>query len=139
LAILLDTTVLSNFARVRLEYVLQGIWGDQASVVEEVIEEYQTGVKAGRLPFLTWDALRILAPSRSEKAFGKTMPHSLGRGERLSLAIAFSRRGAIATDDALARKVANSLGILTTGTIGILHRAVQRKFLSDEEAQRALD
>jgi predicted nucleic acid-binding protein len=131
--------VLSNFARVKLEYVPQRIWGDQACVAEEVIEEYQAGVKAGRLPSVTWAAVRVLKPSREEKAFEQTMPQILGSGERTSLAIAFNRRAAIATDDALARRVARNLGISTTGTIGILQRAVQREILSNKQAQRALD
>ena len=139
MAILLDTTVLSNFTRVKLEYVPQRIWGDQACVAEEVIEEYQAGLKVGRLPAFTWTALRVLKPSREEKAFEHTLPQLLGRGERTSLAVAFNRRAAIATDDALARKVAHNLGISTTGTIGILQRAVQREILSDSQAQRALD
>lgn len=139
MAILLDTTVLSNFARVKLEYVPQQIWGDQACVAEEVIEEYQAGVKVGRLPAFTWTVLRVLKPSREEKAFEHTLPQHLGRGERTSLAVAFNRRAALATDDALARKVARNLGISITGTIGILQRAVQREILSDSQAQLALD
>ena len=139
MAILLDTTVLSNFARVKLEYILQRIWGDQACVAIEVIEEYQAGVKVARLPSFTWAAVRVLKPSPEEKAFEQTMPQLLGRGERTSLAIAFNRRAAIATDDALARKVARNLGISITGTIGILQRAVQREMLADSQAQRALD
>jgi predicted nucleic acid-binding protein len=93
----------------------------------------------GRLPFLTWAAVRVLKPSRDEKAFEHTLPQLLGKGERASLAIAFSRKAAIATDDALARKVARNLGISITGTIGILQRGVQREILSDSQAQRALD
>ena len=131
--------MLSNFARVKLEYVPQRIWGDQACVAAEVIEEYQAGVKMGRLPSLTWAAVRVLKPSRKEKAFEQTMPQLLGRGERASLAIAFNRGAAIATDDALARKVARDLGVSITGTIGILQRGVQREILSDSQAQRALD
>lgn len=131
--------MLSNFARVKLGYVPQRIWEDQACVAEEVIEEYQAGVKGGRLPAFTWETVRILKPSREEQAFEQTLPQLLGRGERTSLAIAFSRRAAIATDDALARKVARDLGISITGTIGILLRAVQREILSDSQAQWALD
>lgn len=133
MAILLDTTVLSNFARVKLEYVPQQIWGDQACVAEEVIEEYQAGVKVGRLPAFTWTALKVLKLSREEKAFEHTLPLLLGRGERTSLAVAFNSRAA------LARKVARNLGISITGTIGVLQRAVQREFLSDSQAQRTLD
>lgn len=93
----------------------------------------------GRLPAFTWAALRVLKPSREEKAFEYTLPQLLGRGERTSLAVAFNRRAALATDDALARKVARNLGISITGTIGILQRAVQREILSVSQAQRALD
>ena len=93
----------------------------------------------GRLPSLTWAAVRVLKPSREEKAFEQTMPQLLGRGERTSLAIAFNRRAAIATDDALARKVARHLGISITSTIGILQRGVQGEILSDSQAQRAVD
>jgi len=91
------------------------------------------------LPHLTWAAVRVLKPSREEKAFEQTLPQLLGRGERTSLAVAFNRRAAIATDDALARKVARHLGISITGTIGILQRGVQREILSASQAQRALD
>ena len=86
-----------------------------------------------------WTSVRVLKLSREEKGFEQTMPRLLGRGERTSLAIAFNRRAAIATDDGLARKVARNLGISITGTIGVLQRAVQREILSDSQAQQALD
>ena len=139
MAILLDTTVLSNLARVRLDHVLQQIWGNQVCVASEVAEEYQLGVKTGKLPSLASKELIILNPTPEEAALEPTMPRRLGRGERASIAIAFTRGAAIATDDAFARRVAYDLGIAVTGTLGILQRCIERRILSADEAQEALD
>lgn len=139
MTVLLDTTVLSNFARVKIDHVLQEIWSDQVCVTVEVAEEYQAGVKAGRLPSLASKELKILTLTPEEAALESTMPQRLGVGERASIAMALNRGAAIATDDALARRVANELGIAVTGTIGILQRCIARQILSVRQAQHALE
>lgn len=139
MTILIDTTVLSNFARVKLDYVLQQIWGNEVFIALEVAEEYQVGVKTGRMPSLASIELITLTPTSEEASLSSTLPQRLGRGERASIAIAFNRGSAIATDDALARRVAYDLGISVTGTIGILQRCIERRILSARQAQQALE
>ena len=137
--ILLDTTVLSNFARVRLNHLPQLLWGDQVFVALEVIEEYKIGIQTVGLPPDAWQEMKILRTSAHEQALEQTMPQRLGKGERASIAIACVRGAAFATDDSFARQVAHELGIQVTGTVGILQRCIQRKLLSFSQAQKALD
>lgn len=139
MTILLDTTVLSNFARVKLDYVLQQIWGNEVFIALEVAEEYQVRVNTGRMPSLASIELITLTSTPEEVSLSSTLPQRLGRGERISIAIAFIRGAAIATDDAFARRVAYDLGISVTGTIGILQGSLERQILSARQAQHALE
>ena len=93
--ILLDTTALSNFARVKLDYVLKQIWGNEVCIALEVAEEYQAGVKTGSMPSLALIELITITPTPEEVSLSPTMPQRLGRGERAS--IAFNRGTPIAT------------------------------------------
>jgi predicted nucleic acid-binding protein len=62
----------------------------------------------------------------------------LGKGERTCLAVAFTQNSLLATDDKLARRVAQQHGILFIGTVGVLKASVQHQLLSQRDAQRKL-
>lgn len=48
--VLLDTTVLTNFALVELAFIPKHLLGSRASTTAEVVEEYAVGVETGKLP-----------------------------------------------------------------------------------------
>ena len=50
--VLLDNTVLSNFANIQRPTLIRRALGDSAATVQEVIDELNVGVERGR--FLMW-------------------------------------------------------------------------------------
>lgn len=137
--VLLDTTVLTNFALVGLTSIPKDLWREQACTTAEVLEEYAAGVVAGRLPRVDWTKLNTIRLSSEEQLFGVQMFPNLGRGERTWLAVAIVRHAMRATDDQLARRVAKLRKVELLGTVGILKTSVQSGLLSQLEAQQKLE
>ncbi len=65
--VLLDTTVLTNFARVGLTQVMADLWGDQVCTTGDALREYERGTSAAALPPLAWHQLRILTLTPEEE------------------------------------------------------------------------
>jgi predicted nucleic acid-binding protein len=139
LLVLLDTTVLTNFALVGLTSIPKDLWGDNACTTSEVLEEYAAGVETGKLPRADWTQLKTIILSSEEQLFGVQMFPNLGRGERTCLVIATLRHAMLATDDHLARRVAKLQRIQFIGTVGVLKNCVQSGLLSLLGAQQKLD
>ena len=137
--VLLDTTVLTNFALVELPSIPKDLWGNKACTTSEVLEEYATGVETGKLPRVDWTQLKIIILSSEEQLFGVQRFPNLGRGERTCLVIAMLRQAMLATDDHLAPRAAKLQRIQLIGTVGILKTCVQSGLLSQLEAQQKLD
>ena len=137
--VLLDTTILSNFALVGLTPILTDLWGDQVATTEEVLEEYAAGVETGKLPSEDWTHLETITLSSEEQVLGIKMFPKYGRGERSCLAVAAIRGAILATDDQFARRAAKLYGIELIGTVGILKTCVQSGLLSQLVAQRRLE
>ena len=137
--VLLDTTILTNFALVGLTPVLRDLWGDRIATTEEVLEEYAAGVEAGKLPHQDWTHLKTITLSSEQQALGIKMFPKQGRGERSCLAVAIVRGSILATDDQLAHRAAKHHEIELIGTIGILKASVHSKLLSRRDAQRKLE
>lgn len=137
--VLLDTTVLTNFALVGLTSIPKDLWGDKVCTTSEVLEEYAAGVETGKLPRVDWTQLKIILLSSEEQLFGAQMFPNLGRGERTCLVIAILRHAMLATDDQLARRAAKLQGIQLIGTVGVLKTCVQSGLLSQLDAQQKLD
>lgn len=136
--VLLDTTVLTNFALVGLTSIPK-LWADKACTTAEVLEEYAAGVETGKLPRVDWTQLKIILLSSDEQIFGVQRFTNLGRGERTCLVIASLHHAMLATDDHLARRAAKLQGIQVIGTVGVLKTCVQSGLLSPLEAQQKLD
>lgn len=68
----------------------------------------------------------------------QSLPRRLHHGEAACLAIASQRNWAFLTDDKLARKMAQDLGIVVSGTLGVLVQAVERGILMIEEGDKLL-
>ena len=104
--VLLDNTVLSNFALVGEPNLLQETLGENAATTSQVMDEFLTGVKKGRVPATNWDWLRVLELSEPEQPLYEQLLRQLNAGEASCLAIAARRQGRILTDDRDARKLA---------------------------------
>lgn len=136
--LLLDNTVLSNFALVDHINLLPSALGNQCATTSQVINEYQTGVTKGILPVIFWEWLEIIELSQEEMILFQGHLKRLNAGEASCLAAATHRNGRILTDDRDARKLAAQLNIPVSGTLGILLRLVQENTLSMGEAEQVL-
>jgi predicted nucleic acid-binding protein len=137
LLVLLDTTVLTNFALVGLTSIPKDLWGNQASTTAEVLEEYAAGVEMGGLPRVDWTQLKTIILSSEEQLLGVQMFPNLGRGERTCLVLVVVRHALLATEDQLARRSAKLHRIELIRTVGILKTCVQIELLSQLEASES--
>jgi predicted nucleic acid-binding protein len=137
--VLLDTTILTNFALVGLASLPRDLWGNRVSTTAEVLEEYRAGIKTTALPREDWKDLKTIILTSEEQVLGAKMFPKLGRGERTCLVVAVVRGAMLATDDQLARRAAKYHRIELIGTVGILKASVQHRLLSQLEAQRKLE
>ena len=103
LLVLLDKTILTNFALVGLTPILRELWGKRVATTEEVLDEYAAGVETGKLPRVDWTPFKIIALSSQEKVLAIGRFPKLGRGERSCLIVAIERDAMLVTDDQLAR------------------------------------
>lgn len=123
--ILLDNTVLSNFALVQQTLLLKQTLTPHAATTEYVMLEYETGVQQHQLPIVDWTWLPVLSLLPDEQVLYKHFLEKLNAGEAACLAVAVQRHGRLVTDDRDARKLAAQMQIPTSGTIGILVRLVR--------------
>ena len=137
--VLLDATILTNFARVELTSVPIDLWGDQVYTTVEVLREYEVGIRTAGLPTLVWKQVTALRLTDHEQAIAAKMSRKLGQGESTCLAIALIRGAIVATDDKLARRTAANHGIRCIGTVGILRSCIQQGLLSQSKAQIKLE
>ncbi|MCZ7672332.1 MAG: hypothetical protein M5U34_37025 [Chloroflexi bacterium] len=124
--VLLDNTVLTNFALIGRSHLVLGLWPD-ACTTPAVQAEYQAGVTTRQLPADVWQSLPIVTLTPAETAFANHLSQRLGNGERTCIAMAHHQNGLFVSDDFDARHQAKVYGISTTGTIGILLLNIQQK------------
>jgi predicted nucleic acid-binding protein len=136
--VLLDSTVLSNLAQVGQMDLVFHLWPGRVVSTPEVLREYEMAARAGLLPPHAWADLPLMDLTPQEVAMSKTFSQRLGHGERSCLAVAHSRGGLFASDDADARAAARRLGVPVTGTLGILALAVRRELLTLAQANALL-
>ncbi len=134
--VLIDNTVLSNFAKVnRLDLLKRAF--EKLYVTEQVLEEFKLGIERGVLPNISLD-FEVLKLEGEEIELYNSLRAKLGKGEASCLAIAKNRNMKFLTDDSDARKAANILGIPVSGTIGVLVRCIERNIISKEEGNKIL-
>ncbi len=122
--ILLDNTVLSNFASIQRPDLVLLALGNSAATVEEVLDELEVGVNSKAIPQVNWSWLATVAMTENERAVYQDLLRKINKGEAACLAVAAGRGGRVMTDDRDARKIAVELQIPISGTIGILIRLV---------------
>ncbi len=136
--LLLDNTVLSNFALVsRIDLLVEAMKG-QISTTAQVIDEFNDGVARGRLPQTKLDWLEVVRLGVDEETIFQELTVRVNAGEAACLAAAIHRGGRILTDDRDARKLAAQFKIPVSGTLGTLLRLVQIQVLSLSEANELL-
>jgi predicted nucleic acid-binding protein len=136
--VILDNTVLSNFALVDRADLVVRLWPTRACTTLAVLDEYRAGASSGLISSDAWADLSVLTLTEEETALAAGFSTRLGAGERSCLAVAVRRRGLLASDDLDARRTAQQKNVPLTGTIGVLAGCVRRGYLSREEANGLL-
>lgn len=72
--VLLDNTVLTNFALVGRPDLVLNLWGADCATTPAVFAEYQVGVLSRGLPANSWDALSQLSLQPGEQAYADNLP-----------------------------------------------------------------
>jgi predicted nucleic acid-binding protein len=137
--VLLDNTILSNFALIGRIDLVYSLWHDVARTTRSVLEEYQAGTKALNLPEDIWEGLVVHELSTEEITQLAMLPLQLGAGERSCLAAAIQQKAVFASDDRLARKRAIEAGLIVVGSIGILIQCIKKGLIDKPAAQELLD
>ena len=131
-----DASVLSNFALTGSIDILRTQYSDRSFITDHIRMEILRGIRSGHDALDSileataegWLKETALQTAEERSSFEK-LSESLGLGESSCIAIAYSRGLIFACDDRTARREAERLGILLTGTLGILKKAVVRKVI----------
>ena len=136
---IVDNTVLTNFAIIKREDILQKVFDGVLFTANEVLQEFQRGEKRGVLPNTDWSWIQVLKiESDKERPVFERLTERLGSGESACLSLAINRNMKILTDDLETRSCAQRLGISVSGTIGLLVLAVKKGIISLEEGNKFL-
>jgi predicted nucleic acid-binding protein len=145
---LVNTTVVSTVAAVGQLNLLQQLHG-RLYLPNEVYEEilngleerygFYTGIEDQIFPFAEggWMELVSMVTEEELRLF-QSLPRRLHHGKAACLAFARQRNWALLTDDKLARRMAQDLGIVVSGTLGVLVQAAKRKIFTAEEGDTLL-
>ena len=132
-----DTTLLSNFAHARRSD-LPSLAFPGLVMPTAVREELDNGERLGFLPALDWTTVPVMAPDAAPlEEIGRLRP-PLDQGELACLALAKSHDAVAITDDRDARKVARTLGLKISGTLGALILLVRGQYLTLDESDGLL-
>jgi predicted nucleic acid-binding protein len=136
--LVVDTTVISNFAKTGFLDLMKAILGDEGVTTVQVLDEFDVGVQRGRYPNLEIP-LKVLELTEEERELYNLLNQSLGKGEASCIAVAKFRNGILLSDDYDARKKARLLGVKVSGTIGVLVLGVRRGIIKLEDANSILN
>jgi hypothetical protein len=126
---IVDNTVLSNLAIVRRPELLQQLFGGEVAVPTEVRRELAAGERLRRIPTCNWSWLKEIKLTRAERTLAERLGKTLDTGEATCLALAFTRRLILLTDDRDARRLAQLMKVPLSGTLGLLQLGVDEGFL----------
>lgn len=136
---LVNSTVLSNFAAVRMLELLRGPQ-NSLFIPVEIYHELQTAQEAGYHfysgierflhPFSENGWLQLVSMNEDELSLFAMLPAKLHPGEAACLCIARNRNWGFLTDDKAARLQAGIWKIPFSGTLGILTLAVENGALT---------
>lgn len=139
MTLIVNTTVLSNFALVQRPELIRIGCPEEVVTAAQVMEEIRRGVDRQVLPACDWDWLPVCTLDTPEEVRVFEQIHRrLGQGEAACLAVAISRGFTFLSDDTDARRWGNRAGIPVSGTIGILVQLVQSGILTLDEGNALL-
>lgn len=119
--ILIDNTVLSNFALIGELALLKDYCKDRGATTGEVLAEFERGINEGIFTDIQLGWLNKLdLEDPKEVSLFANLSKRLGAGEASCLAIAIHRGYDLLTDDMAVRKLALRQGIRLSGSIGVL-------------------
>lgn len=90
--VLIDNTVLSNFALVQRPEYIRIAFLEQVGTTEHVFTELTNGVTLGRLPACQWEWLEKVRMTEEEVIQYTQLQRQLGEGEGSCLAVAALRK-----------------------------------------------
>jgi predicted nucleic acid-binding protein len=136
--VLLDTTVLSNFAHIKRLGLLR-LALPNATATPHVVAELKRGVASGHLPACECGWLGVVELTPSEERSLAHVRLVLDDGEASCIAVALEREASLFTDDLDARRYAQRHGICVSGTLGVLSLLVKRGHLTIAGADDCLE
>jgi predicted nucleic acid-binding protein len=137
--ILIDNTVLSNFALVGELILLKDYCQGKGATTEYVLAEFERGIKEGIFINTNLDWLKNLAlVDVKESSLFKTLSKRLGAGEASCLAIAMYREYDLLSDDMAVRKVALREKVRISGSIGVLLELIRIEKINLEKGNKIL-
>jgi predicted nucleic acid-binding protein len=135
--ILLDTTVLNNFAHIERPELLRLVMAD-AATTSHVMTELGRGVASGHVPACDWQWLEVIELTPAEQDRLACIRLVLDDGEASCIAVALERNASLFTDDLPARHDAQRRGITVSGTLGVLVALITKGHLTLAEADEFL-
>ena len=149
MTVIVNTTVISNFAAIGQVDILRRLFGS-VTIAMEVYDEVMAGLDEGYefysglreccAPFSEQGWIRVVClHTDDEIRMFERFPASLHRGEAASMAIAYHRGLIFLTDDRAARKAARRHGIPISGSLGCLVACVERGLADADQANSWLN
>jgi predicted nucleic acid-binding protein len=148
LAVITNTTLISNFASIGQIDLLRVCWG-KLFIPEQVYLEIQEGLLHGysfyelidhQVTPLSPDGWLVLTSlhGKGEYRTFRNLLGNLHHGEAACLAIAHERKWLFLSDDQAARRAAFQFDIPVSGTLGVLVALVKRRLLSIDHGDHYL-
>ena len=136
---MLDNTVLSNFALVDELSLLQQFCRDSGAITTHVFNEFEKGVQAGlfKKPDFSWLA-KLDFDNETERNMFTLLNQRLGAGEASCLVLAVHRAYDFLSDDMMVRKFALREGIRVSGSIGVLIELINENIITLEKGNNIL-
>ena len=135
---MLDTTVLSNFSHAQQPELVARVLDAAAATTPAVLHELHVGEALSFVPACDWRWLPILTPTASEQLLATELMSQLDVGEAECLAVASIRGYRFLSDDRTARQVARHRGVVVSGTLSLLIKAVSDQVLTIHDADKLL-
>ena len=133
-----DTTVLSNYARIRRPELLRLALGSSAVMTEAVRQELSVGEARGSVPRCDWSWMPTTVLTEPEQSLARQLGAYVDLGEATCLAVAINRAGTLVTDDRGARRQAKERHVSLSGSVGVLKRLVDSEQLEVRQAEEYL-
>jgi len=136
--IILNSTVLSNFATIGELNLLRQLFENTAVTTQNVLAEYEEGVRLGYYAHDMLEWLTVVELTQEEQQEMALLNRNLGAGEASCIVVAHRRGWRLATDDKQARRYAQTAQIPLSGTLGILTELVRANIITLQQADELL-